>query len=156
MAIYEGIDSETREFAFDPTPEADNAVFYDELVGTDEMSELDENFDLHAETNGHSEDGTPMTGVNLIDFVIGMIHGTKTLSKVREKLKELLKMGGHTRFGNLVPKVVEQPVIETPVETPEHRGQAMWRSHAEFMRTGGKDGGPPNMEEVRARKADPE
>jgi len=97
VAIFEGIDEETREFAFDP--EADNSEFYNELMGTDEMSELDENFDLHAETNGRSEDGTPMTGLEVIDYLIGMIHGVKTLGKVQEKLKELLKMGGHTRFG---------------------------------------------------------
>jgi hypothetical protein len=47
----------------------------------------------------------------------------------------------------------ETSIPVSPQEpAPVHRGQEMWKQHAEFMRTGGKNGGPPSMEEVRQRK----
>ena len=106
---------------------------------------------------------------NLWDWlVIARLGRESSLDQRQSLLSVVLKAGGIVSLPNIkdeagpvlaacqyefVERPVEQPTPEPVVEEPIHRGQQMWREHADFMRTGGKEGGEPTMEEVRFRKA---
>jgi hypothetical protein len=77
--------------------------------------------------------------------------GVVTLPHLKDEKGNTILEAGQFEFMELP---VEEPAPVAAVEeTPAHRGQELWKQHAAFMRTGGKDGGEPTMEEVRSRKA---
>src|SRR5712672_52547 len=128
------------------------------LQETDEWKHFSTKFDVDDPRNQ-----------NLWDWlVIARLGRESSLEQRQSLLNVVLKAGGIVSLPNIkdeagpvlaagqyefVERLVEQPTPEPVVEEPIHRGQQMWREHADFMRTGGKEGGEPTMEEVRFRKA---
>jgi hypothetical protein len=117
-----------------------NEVFLEHLTNSHAWDELAERFDL-------SEDSNLQV---VTDFLVS-IAPPLILSKAESGLRKLLYAGGVCKFGTLTAKPAEMPVPEVST-TPIHKGQEMWKEHAEWLCIGGKNGGPPSMEEVRARK----
>jgi len=114
------------------------------LRETDEWAEFVERFDAKSDSNLSL----------LAELFEEKLGDDPSVEDYQRLLRNVLLAGGVVRIGGTqyefepVPETEQSPEPEVPV----HRGQEMWREHAEFMRTGGNNGGPPSMDEVRERK----
>lgn len=123
-------DPATGEPDYNLNDAEERSALTEDLLGLDEISRLIAERDMDTLENGQ-----------LILADLRKAFGERvTLSQARTRVKDLIITG---RL---------QPRVETAEEAPVHRGQQQWKDHAEFMKTGGKNGGPPSMEEVRERE----
>jgi hypothetical protein len=139
MPVYNGFDTESRERIYDETENnfESNREFGKEVFRTAVGQEFLNTFG--------SDDATP-------GILLGAAHKLNpnaryiTTGMVLSALK-ILMTKANCPFKRKAPEA--EPVVEEAPQ-PIHRGQQMWREHAEFMEHGGKDGGIPSGDEVRS------
>lgn len=145
MAVYNGIDVETREriYSGDPEQYESDRAFGREVGRSAIYQKYADEFERDPERD------YPL----ILEKARELNHDPEhtTVSMFLHSLETLmLRAPAADRWtpGKLKRKAPEPVPIAEP--EPVHRGQELWRSHAEFMKHGGTNGGEPTMDEVRA------
>lgn len=138
--VINGVDSESRElvFTWGADYQADKR-FGRKISGTKIVQAFLDKFDFDA-------------NLERILTAVRTLYDEReptTESIFTEALEVVMR-----RPGLLVKKAAVEPAEPEPAEAqapepPVHRGQQMWREHAEFMEHGVKDVGMPSGDEVR-------